>query len=494
MDIKSINEYIENNNWLTILEFNRTKLTTIYSAMVSEDNNLLDKYNHEFDWCVNNPFLDEKKLNEIGKVSNFEPIIYTQWNKDELKKYISIELILLYNLNFKDGVYSYYNEDEEINVEVIKIKEDKVQIKKSFLIKYLTAKQKNLIINFCFEQRSMNETKKISKIHKGTDIIYSENKQNLLMESEFKSIEKIIGKKCIKKKEYSAENTEIEKNEYEDYIVEGDEDEKEYANCKIEESADFFKKVFFEKKLLEKYYNNPDTYTVRDDLLSKEGFWDLPIDNNNSDYVVIFLGDLAKLTNKEQKYFKNYNIIPKNKKMSNTSIRRNFYGEFTDPECLDFIFKEKFMSLNDKWKEKNGDFLFLPLKKEDMHYFKTIRSLLTNEQNELDNCIAALAKVTNDSLNINNLKILLPDSPNIKEGKSVNLFCEILNKIGIKEEDYKIINELQAMRSSSSAHRKGTTFEKNVIKYNIDLNDKKNYFDRLLNKMSILFKKIEEKI
>ncbi len=70
--------------------------------------------------------------------------------------------------------------------------------------------------------------------------------------------------------------------------------------------------------------------------------WGIRIDNNNPDYVCVFLGDLGRdLPEKDQIYWKSYNIPPEGE-ISETYFRRSFLGQFADPSSEDLIFKHKF--------------------------------------------------------------------------------------------------------------------------------------------------------
>ncbi|GAB3020815.1 hypothetical protein GCM10027051_27690 [Niabella terrae] len=60
--------------------------------------------------------------------------------------------------------------------------------------------------------------------------------------------------------------------------------------CNAEEHK-FFIPVYFKKEVLNKYYNNPQKYQV-DGFRVKSNYISVKMDNNNDDYVVVFLNDL----------------------------------------------------------------------------------------------------------------------------------------------------------------------------------------------------------
>lgn len=50
------------------------------------------------------------------------------------------------------------------------------------------------------------------------------------------------------------------------------------------------------------------------------------------------MGDLGRISKKEQLYWKSYNKVIGGS-ISNTKFQRDFMARFTDPESIDFIFK-----------------------------------------------------------------------------------------------------------------------------------------------------------
>jgi hypothetical protein len=60
---------------------------------------------------------------------------------------------------------------------------------------------------------------------------------------------------------------------------------------------------------LQKYYNNAELYTVTEGSVSCKARWHLRLDNDHSDYLAVFLGDLGRdLPEPERQYWKGFNI------------------------------------------------------------------------------------------------------------------------------------------------------------------------------------------
>ena len=98
---------------------------------------------------------------------------------------------------------------------------------------------------------------------------------------------------------------------------------------------------------------------------------------------------------------------------------------------------------------------------------------LTEEWKEFDEQVQALAKVTVDSINV---PILSRESGqkidrNAIKG-SIDLLEAYLIKIGVKDSERAQIlfpfHAIQSIRSTGSAHRKGSNFEKTLTKLQLD--------------------------
>ena len=57
---------------------------------------------------------------------------------------------------------------------------------------------------------------------------------------------------------------------------------------------DYLTPVFFDRRVLNKYRDEPSKFSVRDGYLSCGSKWGLQIDNNSPDYVIVWLGDLGR--------------------------------------------------------------------------------------------------------------------------------------------------------------------------------------------------------
>lgn len=224
--------------------------------------------------------------------------------------------------------------------------------------------------------------------------------------------------------------------------------------------------VFFRRNVLSKYYSNPQKYSVEDGYLRCAGLWGLRIDNNASDYVIVFLGDLGRdLPEKERLYWRAFNVPPDGS-ISSVCFRRGFLAEFADPESPDLLFKYVLDRLMRRWRRNFGWDLFLPLSQEDSHHFDTLRVPLTDDQAEFDAQVLNLTKVLVDSLNEAKLEQEIESAGGLRGISRLERFLE---KYTIPDQQQHIgfLRDLQALRSSGVAHRKGTKYDHVKIRFKI---------------------------
>lgn len=417
--------------------------------------------------------------------------------------YIEIleEFRLFHNLYHDTKSGSYFSfDDSGDEIEVIKVQNDEVKIRRRYLRYFMAACQKNLLLYFEMTR------------HYKYNLNYSSNKKNERLvytiysgssySKGYTSFSRIVGKKLIpcEQIEKSGVWPFEAKKTFQDFIIGGDNDDPKTYSCNPELLANYFganpeaphylTPVFFRKDVMQKYYNSSD-YEITDGHLYRKGAWDLRFDNNATDHVSVFLGDLGRdLPEKEQIYWKSFNLIPEERKISRTNFERSFLGNVFDAESPEHKFKQEFNCLQDYWGKHYDWSLFLPLTKKDEHFFKSLRSMLTNEQSEFDAQILALTKVTIDSLNVKFLREHLEISDSsIKPIQLMEFFLNDLQS-SLCTEQISLLRGIQSVRSTGVAHRKGTDYEKITLRLNIDHDDLRAEFDQLLLNMALLFKEI----
>jgi hypothetical protein len=217
--------------------------------------------------------------------------------------------------------------------------------------------------------------------------------------------------------------------------------------------------VTFRKDVLEKYYRSHDKYTVEDGYVRRGGFWGLRMDNEDPKHVIVMLGDLGRdLPLSEQKYWKSFNV-PHRGKFSETAFRRGFLGQFADAAALDLQFKRLYPEVNDAWRAAFGWQLFLDLN-DDAYLIDQVRVLPNDQQGLFDQQVIGLAKLLVDSLN--EQELVAAAGPGPDDEKGISKLGRYLHSADLPTSDSIIdcLRELQAIRSSGAAHRKGKQYEK----------------------------------
>lgn len=513
-------EYIKNKhgeeNWVTVyknaLNNQGAEDEGMYSAFVTmeKSKSAIDNTTWELTYGSGQPGLGFTYVNSEKQVHYFsnehEGYLRLVLNRDfHERKFGYIEILeefrLFHNLYCLSNERKYIAFDESGDeVDVIKIKPDHVQIRRHYLSMFMAAKQMHLLLYFDTFRRFSHE-EKFTVNEKSQNLIYSIYSEECHLKG-FKSFSRVLGKKLIQCSQI--ENSGIwpfeAQKAYHNFIIGGDVDIPKVFVCDPEllsnnfganrNAPNYLTPVFFKKEVMQKYYASEE-YLIGDGHLSRRGAWSLRLDNNSKDYVSVFLGDLGQdLPSKEQFYWKSFNIFPDGKKISKTNFERSFMGDFSDPENPEHEFKYFYNKFQVEWFQKNNWYLFLPLSEKDRHFFISVRSMLTNEQAEFDSQIMALAKILIDSLNVKELRkaTKIIDS---KKG-SISLLDIFLGNLGVKnlEEHTLLLKNIQSIRSTGVAHRKGTDYEKVISKLKLNTNDLRTEFDQLLKNTVRLLKEI----
>lgn len=330
-------------------------------------------------------------------------------------------------------------------------------------------------------------------VRKETNLHYSIWYQDYSGKTRFFS--ELIGKKLIPA--MSIEKTGIHPFKgparFEDFIIGQDENglPVEYS-CNPDGLSDYFGNnpgrphyltpVFFNKDVLTKYYSNPEKYRVEDGDI-RIGDHILRADTNHPEYVVIYLGDLGRdIPYSEQRYWKSFNLIPSGQ-ISVTAFRRNFLGEFADPEAEQFVFRNKYEDLQNIWQEKFGWTLFKTVNRGDRYRLDNIRVPITENQQEFDQQVEALVVVMIDSINQDEIGQSINKREECKRSiQSLELFCKFKNMIGF-EENIAFLRSLYRLRSLGTSHRKDTKeYPKIRTEFKIDERGYINAFREILTR------------
>jgi hypothetical protein len=416
--------------------------------------------------------------------SDAEPLILIRDFLGFRKGYpeISEEFRFFHNLFYEPKKNAYLKFDQSGNEEVvIKYSIERVSIRTKEIREYLGIRNMYLVVFFDHMRSSYLPLAEIPEAQRGEqvrsknysyDFIASEH--DLGME-DYLTFSGLRGKKLIAPFPKSKTNfwpyNEKRQEKYQKFIIGIDDngnniistcDPSKLANYfgKNPDAPQYLKPVFFKREVLQKYYNNPEIFSVEDSYLRCGHQWGLRMDNHQKDFVNVYLGDLGRdLPEAERDYWLHFNIPPAGK-ISRVKFMRDFMARPAEPEAPDLLFKQSYRSINEAWSAKFGWTLFRPLEENDRHFFQNLRLLLNNSQSEFDSQILALTKVLIDALNeeelSKNVHDLLPDSKGIAKLEG---FLK-KSKVPIIAREVAFLRELQEIRSAGVAHLKGNKFQK----------------------------------
>lgn len=239
--------------------------------------------------------------------------------------------------------------------------------------------------------------------------------------------------------------------------------------------AHFFQPVFFQRKVLTEYYNNYAQYHVSEKAVGKRLDWEITYAIIDDNTIAVYLGDLGKkLPYSEQMHWKKYNICSRSL-IPSYIIERDMNCKIIEPpiELLPIEhLRKRYYRLQEISQCKFKSALILPLHENDIYNFDCLHIPITEEFNEFDTQIQSMAKLINDSINVELLKKIIT----LKEGEeipkaSIKILWMYLAQISNAETATAIttpLTQLQRLRSESNAHRKGSNFEKTKAKLSIN--------------------------
>lgn len=434
-----------------------------------------------------------------------QPLVYFRTFNSIKPNYIEIseEFRHYHNLYFDSTSNKYIKIDDNGDEEdIILIESDNtVKIKLKAIKQFLAIKEMSLLFLFdcdyysakTLKELGIQETNELKK-EENLTYRYSYADVDWIDENE-KSFSRILGKKLIKGYPiekcgiwpYDKEESEI----FDDFIIGIDEYGEEITyTSNPNELKDYFGNnlkapgyltpVFFEREVLNKYYNEPDKYEVSDGYIRCGNLWGLRVDNNKKEHIVVFLGDLGRdLSHKERLYWKSFNIAPDGTGISKVCWKRGFEAEFCDPQCSDLKFKYIFQKFNSSWSKKYSWDLFIPLNEDDEYHYQTLH-IPSDNQNEFDEQVRGLVKIVIDSINEKKLDEL--NSKKI-DGKSISKLEYFLKTSNIEnvEQYINFLRDLQTLRSVSIAHRKGKNYVNIAKKFDIKEKSYTDIFESILN-------------
>ncbi len=356
---------------------------------------------------------------------------------------------------------TYIKIDDAGNQETIAIvKPNEVQMRLKEIRQFLAIKEMYLSMLFQFEECSeyslealgLND---VEPEFKRDGLVYWRHDycgETGIYRKEFQSDSRLRGRRLIKPlpKSKSGFGDFAEEREYVEFIVDVDENgNKVFHTCdpsklkKVSgENPDApwgFTPVHFRKRVLNKYYNEPNKYTIRDSRVSC-GLWGIKIDNHHSsDKVCVCLDELGiSLPYAEQLHWFADNIPPEGG-VSETFYRRMVLGEWASSDQPDLLFKESYDELQRVCDECLGWQLLKPLSSGDEYRLRRLRIPTVDEESHFKDSILDLVNILIERLNEEHLESLISVSKREDIKRGINRLEYVLNSRKVEGVEKHII-------------------------------------------------------
>ncbi len=441
-----------------------------------------------------------------GDDSGVEPLIIDRefHGIREDYKEISEEFRLFHNLYHDRSSDEYLKIDDAGNeARVAVVKPGLVQIRLKEIRQFLAVKEMHLSIQFacveysahCLEELEIEEG---GVEHRDGLMFWRLYYEDFGGSGSHKAFSRLWGKRLVEPLPKSksgfwgfAEKTE---EKHVEFIIGVDKNGEEVAyTCNPDALANYFganpdapdylTPVHFHKQVLDKYYQEPSKYSVEDSLLRCGRLWIMDIDNHHAERVCAWLGDLGRdLPYREQLHWRSFNIPPSGG-MSEIYLRRQLMVQAMESDQPDLLFRERYDDLQRLSIEHLGWHLLRPLKSDDQHHLQSLRIPAANEQRDFDELILSLAKLLIDSLHVKRLNSLLSDEQKeeVGEGGIPRLEAVLASRnIEGAARHIAFLRNLQSLRSSSVAHRKGKSYKKIAKRFDIEDQNLREVFAGIL--------------
>ena len=363
---------------------------------------------------------------------------------------ISEEFRLFHNLYHDRKTDTYIKIDDAGNeTTVVIVKPDEVQIRLKEIRQFLAIKEMYLSLLFEFNEYSEYSVEELGPsefeqydFRRKRAMCWTYNHWNIPVQN-FQSISRLRGRKLIEPlpKSKSGFGDFAEEPKYVEFIVDvddnGDEVYHAYDPYKLRrvsgENPDApwdFTPVHFRKQVLDRYYNEPNKYNVKDSRVEC-GMWGMKIDNHNSDKVCVMLRDLGSLPYTEQLHWKSHNIPPEGG-VSETFYRRMVKGERANSNQPDILFKQSYEQLQKACDEYLDWQLLKPLSSGDEYRLRRLRIPTVDEESHFKDSVLDLANLLIERLNERCLENLIPVKAREEVKRGINRLEYVLDSRKVK--------------------------------------------------------------
>lgn len=424
----------------------------------------------------------------FGDDTGVEPLVIHREFYGMRKNYLELseEFRLFHNLYHDTKANNYIKFDDFGGETIIaSVEKNRVQIRLMDILQYASIKEMHFSIQFDYREDSTMHLDEFS-LKDGDSEEHSQElvtwrlDYGIFTHGKHRAFSRLLGKKLFppfpKGKSGIWGYSNEPKKQYMEFIIDVDEfgDEVRHsanpAQLDIPGGVPFLKAVHFKKQVLNKYYKEPSKYTVESGHLRCGSLWGLYIDNHHEDRVCVWLGDLGKtLSYPEQQYWASFNIPPKGG-ISEVYFKRQLMAMPAASNQPEHTFISVYSKLHQLCAGSLGWQLLLPLANDDKYLIKKIRVPSTDEQSDFDSLVQGLTKIIIDSLNERKLNEYIPIKQQANIKGSISRFDTVLGLISAPNHDQtiKFLRNLQELRSSSGAHRKGKNYMKIACQFGVE--------------------------
>lgn len=423
-----------------------------------------------------------------GDHRGFEPLVILQDHFDirpSMMPQLSEEFRLYHNLWVNENSTAMYKIESDGREElVVEISENAMRVRTNLLRHFQAGRQLDLVLYVDSVVIVEDDSEPASTIPIQTDLSGEFRRLTLSRSPERTSSSGsfLLGKKILLAPEMANAGVRPWSDGPEEHVhfvigedEHGDPIESTCDPAKLGNSAEvdpdaphYITPVYFEKEVLQKYYNNSRKYSVGDGSIFCGSLWGMRLDNNHPKYVVVMLGDLGTyIPRSECQHWRQYNIVASGG-VSKTAWTRWFMSSPINPEASDLRFKLAYRQFRTYWKEEVGWDFYKDLAAEDIHTIQSLRIPVHNNESEFENQLIYLSKLLIDSLNERMIQQEL--GTKIAEEKGIDKLERWMERVEypLSDRDIAFLRRLQTLRSKLGAHRKGSDYSKTLQRLGVD--------------------------
>ena len=253
--------------------------------------------------------------------------------------------------------------------------------------------------------------------------------------------------------------------------------------------------VYFSLEVLDRYYNDPNKYSVEDGYLRCGSLWGTHVDNNHTNHVMVWLGDLGRdIPESEREHWVLHNIVAPVPSLSGTAFKRQIVGGLADADSPAWRFKSEYKKFRTCWKSHTGWHLLRDPDDDDPSLLPRLRIPSVGVDHAFEEQIRILDRLLVEALNAREIRADLQSSPP-KESRSILLLQLWLEQAGYDDESRSAaigyLQRIHALRNRVGSHRRSSNHEAELSALGIT-SDKRQAVSELLSQGEAVLNSLAE--